>query len=375
MKPQGFAYKLMKTSGAARRGRFETPHGAIETPAFMAVGTRATVKSLVREELIALGARMILANAYHLYLRPGAEVIRELGGLHRFMNWSGPLLTDSGGFQVYSLSDLAKVSDEGVLFQSSIDGGVEHMFTPEVAVATQEALGPDVAMVLDQCPELPCSRETLETAVARTVSWAERSQEAHHRPDQALFAIVQGGLEADLREQCAKKLVDMDFPGYALGGLSVGESRPEMYGAVSAAEPWLPSDKPRYLMGVGAPEDLVESVARGIDLFDCVLPTRNARNGTLLTSRGKLVIKNARYQKDPLPPDPECECYTCRNYSRAYLRHLYLSKEILSAKLNTIHNLGYIFSLMSAMRNAIEADRFERFREQFHARRSAGEEE
>jgi len=363
-------FQVLAEDGSARAGRLLTPHGAVATPAFMPVGTQATVKALVREELLAVGAEMILANTYHLYLRPGVDVIRRLGGLHQFMNWSGPLLTDSGGFQVYSLAELRRVSDEGVFFRSHLDGGAEHFFTPELAVAAQEALGPDIAMVLDECPELPCSRDRLTAAVRRTLQWAERSKAVHARPDQALFAIVQGGLDPALRRECAEKLAALDFPGYAIGGLSVGESKAEMLIALEATAPWLPAAKPRYLMGVGAPEDLVEAVHRGLDLFDCVIPTRNARNGRLLTPRGNLAIKNARYAADPAPIDPECDCYTCRNFSRAYLRHLYLAKEILSAKLNTIHNLRYILTLMSAIRGAIMQGRWDRFREQFLERRA-----
>jgi queuine tRNA-ribosyltransferase len=347
----------------------------VETPAFMPVGTQATVKALTREDLLAVGAQMVLANTYHLYLRPGTEVIRSLGGLHRFMNWSGPILTDSGGFQVYSLSDLRRVSDDGVLFRSHLDGGAEHLFTPELAVRAQEDLGSDVVMVLDECPPLPSPPEKIAAAVKRTIAWAERSLAAHHRPDQGLFAIVQGGLDPVLRRECAQALAAMDFPGYAIGGLSVGESKQDMLTALEATTPWLPPAKPRYLMGVGADDDLIMAVDRGVDLFDCVLPTRNARNGTLLTPDGKLVIKNARYAADPLPPDPECDCYTCRHFSRAYLRHLYLAKEILSSRLNTIHNLRYTLSLMSAMRQAIEMGQWRRFREDFFARRRADDPE
>jgi len=366
--PKGFEFRLIATRGKARRARFTTPHGALETPAFMPVGTQATVKGLVREDLLALGARMVLANTYHLYLRPGVATVHKIGGLHKFMNWSGPILTDSGGFQVYSLADLRKISDEGVLFQSHIDGS-EHFFTPELVSLSQEKLGPDVAMVLDECPKLPATEEKLKQAVDRTIKWAARSAEAHSKKDQALFAIVQGGVDLVLRQECARALVDMDFPGYAVGGLSVGEDRSEMYNTIEVTEPWLPPQKPRYLMGVGDPVDLVESVHRGMDMFDCVMPTRNARNGTLLVPEGKLVIKNARYADDPAPVDPDCDCYTCRNYSRAYLRHLYNSKEILSAKLNSIHNLRYIFMLMHSIREALQKDRWEEFREDFYRQR------
>ncbi len=372
MSVHNFKFELIKTDGRARRGRFHTAHGPVETPVFMPVGTQATVKGLVREELIETGAQMILSNTYHLYLRPGAKIIKDLGGLHKFMNWQGPVLTDSGGFQVYSLAKLRKITDEGVAFQSHLDGS-SHMFTPELAVEVQEALGSDVAMVLDECPKLPCSEDELKEAVFRTILWARRSQDAHTRKDQALFGIVQGGLNEQMRTMCAKKLVEMDFPGYAIGGLSVGESREEMIEALNITEPHLPEDKPRYLMGVGAPKDLVEAVRLGTDMFDCVMPTRNARNGSLFTQSGKLVIKNSRYADDPLPVDPDCDCYTCRNYSRAYLRHLYLAKEILSAKLNTIHNLRYIDRLMYRMRKAVENGNFDGFYKDFYAREKAGD--
>jgi queuine tRNA-ribosyltransferase len=368
-------FSILAMDGQARRGRLTTPHGTVETPAFMPVGTQGTVKAVTREELLAVGAEMVLANTYHLFLRPGTELIKKLGGLHRFMNWSGPILTDSGGFQVYSLSDLRKISDQGVLFRSHLDGGAEHLFTPELAVRAQEDLGSDIAMVLDECPPLPSSREKIEAAVERTVAWAGRSRAAHAREDQALFAIVQGGLDPDLRRQCAASLAALDFPGYAIGGLSVGESKTDMLTALAATAPALPEAKPRYLMGVGAPDDLVGAVERGVDLFDCVLPTRIARNGALLTPAGRLAIKHARYADDPLPPDPECDCYTCRHYSRAYLRHLHLAKEILGSRLNTIHNLRYTLSLMSAMRRAVEDGQWRRFREDFFARWSAGDPE
>jgi queuine tRNA-ribosyltransferase len=370
--PRAFSYRLTATAGRARAGVFFTPHGPIETPAFMPVGTQATVKGLTREELLAVGARMVLANTYHLYLRPGVDPIARLGGLHRFMNWDGPILTDSGGFQVYSLADLREVSDDGVRFRSHLDGS-DFWFDPETAVDAQEKLGADVAMTLDECPPLPAAPAVLARAVDRTVNWAERSLRAHRRPDQALFAIVQGGLDPALRRRCAESLAGLGFPGYAVGGLSVGESRADRLAALEATLPYLPGDRPRYLMGVGAPEDLVEAVERGVALFDCVLPPRVARNGLLLVPEGKLTIKNARYAADSLAPEPGCDCYTCRNFSRAYLRHLYLAREILSARLNTIHNLRYIYRLMSRIREAIAADRWGRFREEFYARRSGSD--
>jgi queuine tRNA-ribosyltransferase len=340
----------------------------------MPVGTQATVKSLTREDLIGLGARMVLANTYHLYLRPGIDVIAELGGLHRFMNWERPILTDSGGFQVYSLAALRKVTDEGVVFRSHLDGS-EHQFTPEVALAAQEGLGSDVAMVLDEVPKLPADRETIARAVERTVHWAERSLAAKRREDQALFAIVQGGLEPDLRRDCARRLAALDFPGYAVGGLSVGESHGEMMKALEATTPELPETKPRYLMGVGAPLDLIEAIDRGVDMFDCVMPTRNARNGALFTSQGRLAIKNARYARDPQPVEPGCNCYTCRNYSRAYLRHLYLTREILGSRLNTVHNLSYIITLTLKGRAAIRGGFWDEFKQEISARFTDGADE
>jgi queuine tRNA-ribosyltransferase len=370
-----FTFTVLASDGAARLGRLATPHGPVDTPAFMPVGTQGTVKAVTREELLAVGAQMVLANTYHLFLRPGADLIGDLGGLHRFMNWSGPILTDSGGFQVFSLAGLRRVSDEGVLFRSHLDGGAEHLFTPELAVKVQEDLGADIAMVLDECPPLPSPPEKIQAAVARTLAWARRCQAAHQRPDQALFAIVQGGLIPELRRQCAAELAAMDFPGYAIGGLSVGESKPDLIAALEATAPALPVNKPRYLMGVGAPDDLVNAVERGIDLFDCVLPTRLARTGALLTPTGRIAIKHARFHDDPRPPDPACDCYTCRHYSRAYLRHLHLAHEILGPRLNTIHNLRYTLGLMSAMRRAIADGMWRRFRDDFFARWSAGDPE
>ncbi|HUT51770.1 MAG TPA: tRNA guanosine(34) transglycosylase Tgt [bacterium] len=361
-------FSVITSSGSARAGRLLTPHGAVETPVFMAVGTQGTVKAMLPEDLVAAGTSMVLANTYHLYLRPGVDLIAELGGLHRFMNWHGPILTDSGGFQVYSLADLREVRDDGVLFRSHLDGS-EHFFTPELVIRAQEKLGSDVAMVLDECPKLPSPHEAIARAVERTVCWAGQSREAARRPDQAVFAIVQGGLDQELREDCAKRLTALDFPGYAIGGLSVGESREDRIRTLEHTLPRLPEDRPRYLMGVGAPEDLVEAVARGADMFDCVMPTRNARNGNLMTASGRLVIKNARYARDPLPVEPGCDCYTCRNYSRAYLRHLYVAREILSSKLNTIHNLRYINTLMSRMREAVRGGVFDGFRDEFYRRR------
>ncbi|GAB6064202.1 tRNA guanosine(34) transglycosylase Tgt [Deferrisoma palaeochoriense] len=359
----------------ARRGRLHLAHGTVETPAFMPVGTQATVKAMTPEELEALGAEIILGNTYHLYLRPGCEVIRAFGGLHRFMHWDRPILTDSGGFQVFSLGPLRKVREEGVEFQSHLDGS-RHLLTPEKVVEIQEVLGSDVMMVLDECPPHTAERPYLEESLARTHRWAERSLGARTRPELALFAILQGGVDPELRRRSAEFLRELPFEGYALGGLSVGEGQELMLRTVEATTPFLPPDKPRYLMGVGTPEDIVEAVARGVDLFDCVLPTRTARNGLLFTSRGRLVIKHARFERDPRPPDETCGCYTCRNYSRAYLRHLYKSREILASRLNTLHNLHFYLDLMRRIREAIEEGSFARFREAFReawARRDASE--
>ncbi len=358
------------TTGA-RRGRLHLLHGTVETPAFMPVGTQATVKAMTPEEVRGLGAEMILGNTYHLYLRPGHEVIRELGGLHRFMNWPGPILTDSGGFQVFSLSPLRRILDHGVEFQSHLDGS-RHVLTPEKVVAIQEALGSDVMMCLDECPPFPCERAYLEESLERTHHWAVRSLEARTRPELALFAIVQGGVEPDLRRRSAEFLSAMPFDGLAIGGLSVGEGQERMLAAVEATVPHLPPDRPRYLMGVGTPLDIVEAVARGIDLFDCVLPTRTARNGLLFTSQGRVAIKHARFERDPRPLDENCGCYTCRNYSRAYLRHLYKSREILASRLHTLHNLYYYQNLMRRIRAAIEAGEYGRFVAEFREREAGG---
>jgi queuine tRNA-ribosyltransferase len=362
------SFEVRARDGRARLGRLETAHGPVDTPAFMPVGTQGTVKAMTPEELEALGAQCILGNTYHLWLRPGAEVIARLGGLHRFIGWSRAILTDSGGFQVYSLADLREVDDGGVTFRSHIDGSLQRL-TPEIAVAAQEALGADIAMAFDQCVRLPAAREELERAVARTTAWAERSLAAHRRKDQALFGIVQGGTERDLRERHIEELTRLPFHGFALGGLSVGESATEMYEAVAHAAPRLPEGRPRYLMGVGLPEDLVVCAGLGIDLFDCVIPTRNARNGQLFTSTGRLVIKNAIYREDERPLDPGCACPTCRRYSRAYLRHLYVSREILAMRLLTAHNLHFYLALMRRVREAIAAGTYARFRAEFLASR------
>ncbi|HSR29194.1 MAG TPA: tRNA guanosine(34) transglycosylase Tgt, partial [Anaerolineae bacterium] len=353
------------TSSHARLGRIVTPHGDIATPAFAPVGTQATVKALDPRDLHELGAELILSNTYHLYLRPGAEVVAEMGGLHRFMNWDGPILTDSGGFQVFSLSKTRKITDEGVEFRSHIDGS-RHLFTPEMVVRVQEQLGADIIMVLDECAE-PQDRAYNEQALARTHAWAERCRVAQIRSDQALFGIVQGGVFPDLRRQSAEFLKALDFPGYAIGGLSVGETKEQMVAMLDITTPLLPSAKPRYLMGVGAPEDLLEGVARGVDLFDCVLPTRLARNAGLFTQQGRINIRNARFERDTAPIEEGCPCFTCQNFSRAYLRHLFKAGELLAYRLASIHNLHFLLALMCDIRMAIANDRFLAFRDEFLA--------
>ncbi|TEB13075.1 Queuine tRNA-ribosyltransferase [Pelotomaculum sp. FP] len=351
-------------SCGARLGLLHTTHGTVETPIFMPVGTQAAVKTMTPEEVKEVGGRLILGNTYHLYLRPGQELIREAGGLHRFMNWDGPILTDSGGFQVFSLGPLRKISEEGVTFRSHIDGS-EHFFSPEKAVEVQEALGSDIAMVFDECAPYPCTHEYALEALKRTTRWARRCADTHRREDQALFGIVQGGAFADLRRQSALDLVELDFPGYAIGGLSVGEPKAVMYEMLDVTVGFLPPEKPRYLMGVGSPDCLVEGVVRGIDMFDCVLPTRIARNGTVLTHHGKLVVRNAEYARDFDPIDPTCDCYACRNYSRAYIRHLIKAGEVLGIRLTTIHNLRFIQRLMQEIRDAIRQGNILEYRDKF----------
>lgn len=348
----------------ARIGLLQTAHGTVETPIFMPVATQASVKTMTPEEVRQVGGRIILSNTYHLYLRPGHELIREGGGLHKFMNWDGPILTDSGGFQVFSLGPLRKISEEGVLFRSHIDGS-EHFFSPEKAVEVQEALGSDIAMVFDECAPYPCTYEYAVEALERTTRWAERCVKAHSREDQALFGIVQGSVFDDLRKRSALELVELDLPGYAIGGLSVGEPKELMYQMLDVTTDLLPSKKPRYLMGVGSPDCLVEGVVRGIDMFDCVLPTRIARNGTALTHQGKIVVRNAQYARDFNPIDPTCNCYACRNYSRAYIRHLIKAGEILGIRLTTIHNLHFIQRLMAEIRDAIREGELLAYRDNF----------
>lgn len=357
----------------ARRGTIHTRRGAIETPAFMPVGTQGTVKGMMPEQLKEIGSQIILGNTYHLYLRPGHERMARLGGLHKFMNWDRPILTDSGGFQVFSLGDLRKIDEDGVRFQSHLDGS-KHILTPELSIAIQEALGSDIMMVFDECIPHPSTREYISASTARSTRWAARCKAARTDESAALFGIVQGGMEEDLRQKSVEGLLEIGFDGYALGGLSVGEPAEVMYQVMDWSLPLLPQNNPRYVMGVGTPENLVEAVSRGADMFDCVMPTRNARNGVLFTSFGKISIKQARFIEDELPIDPECSCYVCRNYSRAYLRHLYQSNEILSSVLNTTHNLYYYLHLMKRMRDAISEGIFKTFREDFYRKRvSTGE--
>ncbi|RME50690.1 MAG: tRNA guanosine(34) transglycosylase Tgt [Deltaproteobacteria bacterium] len=361
-----FSFEILQRDpkGQARRGRLVTRHGTVETPVFMPVGTQGTVKAVKSEDLREAGAGIILGNTYHLYLRPGLEVIEQMGGLHRFMNWDRPILTDSGGFQIFSLKGLTRVEEEGVRFQSHLDGSY-HTFTPERVIEIEEALGTDIAMPLDLFTPYPANRQETERAVAMTTRWARRARKRVRRTP--LFGIVQGGMFPDLRLRSCQELCEIDFPGYAIGGLSVGEPKDLLYEMAEVTAQSLPAEKPRYLMGVGKPEDLVRCVALGIDMFDCVMPTRNARNGTLFTSRGTISIKQARYRTDPRPIDENCRCIACRNYSRAYLRHLYLSREILSAHLNTIHNLTHYCDLMATIRSAIAEGRFEAFYREFFA--------
>lgn len=363
-------YELMKTcqQTGARLGRLHTPHGTIETPVFMPVGTLATVKTLSPEELIEMGTSIILSNTYHLFLRPGHEIVREAGGLHGFMNWPHPILTDSGGFQVFSLSDRREITDEGVHFRSHLDG--EPLFlSPEKATSVQHALGADIIMAFDECPPYPAEKKAVEEAVLRTSRWAERCLQAHDHDDkQALFGIVQGGEYSDLRKESARTLTEMDFPGYAIGGLSVGEPKDVMYRVLEQTIPWLPERKPRYLMGVGSPDALFDGVIRGVDMFDCVLPTRIARNGTCMTSEGRLVIRNAKFRNDFGPLDPNCHCYTCRHYSRAYIRHLVKADEVFGIRLTTIHNVSFLIRLMEDIRDAIQHDRLQDYRDQFFTR-------
>ena len=368
----GFHFEVLKTDPTgARLGRLTTPHGVIETPAFMPVGTAATVKGLTQQALEELGAEIILANTYHLYLRPGHELIRQLGGLHAFMSWPHPILTDSGGFQVFSLADFRKVTDEGVRFRSHLDGS-EHFLSPELALDIQMALGADIIMVLDECIEAPADRARAGEAALRTLGWARRSRKhfASHgdAARQMLFGIVQGGTHADLRRENAAALMELDFPGYAIGGLAVGEPHNVTCEITAEVAVKLPHDRPRYLMGVGKPEQIVDYVALGVDMMDCVLPTRSARHGCLFTSQGRVLIKNAQYAKDTRPLDEACTCAVCRRYSRAYLRHLYLANELLASILNTHHNVHFYLDTMRKIREAIKFGNLARFRADLQAR-------
>jgi len=377
-----FSFRVMQTDGAARSGVMTTPHGTVETPAFMAVGTQGAVKGITHRDLEGAGSQILLSNTYHLYLRPGDDLIARRGGLHQFIGWTRPILTDSGGYQVFSLAQRRTIDENGARFKSHLDGS-SHMLTPEKAADIQAQLGSDIAMVLDECLAYPATIEGARTSMEMTARWAARARQRQMalrqapvpgvivtNPGQAQFGIVQGGVFPDLREESAKQTVEIGFEGYAIGGLSVGEPTPLMYDIVQRTTPHLPADRPRYLMGTGTPEDLVESVARGIDLFDCVLPTRNARNGQLFTSEGRLNIKNARYAEDDRPPDPECSCYTCRTCSRAYLRHLFNAGEINASTLNTLHNLHFYLDTMERIRKAIAFGRFESFRLAFLQRLS-----
>lgn len=352
-----FKYQVLKQHrhSSARLGQITTPHGTIDTPAFMPVGTLATVKALSPEDLELCGAQVILGNTYHLYLRPGHEIIRSLGGLHRFMNWNKPILTDSGGFQVFSLNQLNKVTEEGVTFKSHIDGST-HFFSPEQAMTVQQALGADIIMTFDEPMPYPAGKTDIATSLTLSTRWARRCKAVHREETQALFGIVQGGMFKDLRAQSVKQITDIGFSGYAIGGLSVGEDIETMHDIAAYTAPLLPREKPRYLMGVGTPQDLLAASGMGIDMFDCVMPTRNARNGSLFTNQGKVNIRNNRHKADASALDPACECYTCRNYSRAYLRHLFMADEILALRLNSIHNIAFYQNLMRNIRNAIRED-------------------
>ena len=359
--------KECKRTGA-RTGLLTTPHGVINTPVFMPVGTQATVKAMTPEELKKMGARIILGNTYHLYMRPGHKLVEKAGGLHRFMNWDRSILTDSGGFQVFSLADLRDISEEGVHFRSHIDGS-RHFISPEKAIEIQNALGSDIMMAFDECPPYPCEYSYAKESMNITARWAERCLKAHKNTErQALFGIIQGSVFKDLRRESAKQITSLGFPGYAVGGLSVGEPKDIMYQMLEEVVPLMPSDKPRYLMGVGSPDSIIEGVIRGIDMFDCVLQTRIARNGTAMTSRGRVVIRNAAYAEDFSPLDPECDCYTCTNYTRAYIRHLLKAGEILGLRLTTFHNLYFTMRLMDKIRGAIEGDYLPEFRDEFFAK-------
>jgi len=361
-----FGYKLLKkdSRSRARLGKLITASGEVDTPIFMPVGTQGTIKSLTIKQLKEIGVDILLANAYHLYLQPGEEIVRKMGGLHKFMSWDRPILTDSGGFQIYSLGVLQKVKEEGLHFKSHLDGS-RHFVSPEDAIEIQKALGSDIAMCLDECLPYPSDKEDVRHSLKLTLSWAKRCRDQMSDTEQALFGIVQGGIYQDLRTECIEKLQEIDFDGYAMGGLSVGEPKDIMYQMLEFCEPLFPEDRPRYVMGIGKPEDLFQCVSLGYDMFDCVMPTRNARNGCLFTSKGRIMIKNQKYAKDERPLDDDCKCYTCRNYSRAYLRHLFMAKEILSAVLNTYHNLYFYLDIMRKIRQSIDDNCFDIFKKKF----------
>jgi len=369
---QDMKFTLHQTDKLTRRGQLQFHRGTVETPTFMPVGTYGTVKAMTPEELIGIGAEMILGNTFHLMLRPGTEVIRKHGDLHDFMNWQGPILTDSGGFQVFSLGELRKITEQGVTFASPVNGDKVFM-GPEESMQVQRELGADVVMIFDECTPYPADEEQTRASMELSLRWAKRSKEAHADNPAALFGIVQGGMFTHLRDESLQGLLAIGFDGYAIGGLSVGEPKDDMIRILDHTTPQLPEDKPRYLMGVGRPEDIVESVRRGVDMFDCVLPTRNARNGHLFTRYGEVKIRNAQYRDDTRPLDAKCSCYTCQNYSRAYLRHLDKTGEILGARLNTIHNLYYYQELMRGLRNAIENQRLDRFVEEFYQLRHSNQ--
>lgn len=366
---QHFQTLHQDTNCRARTGLLTTPHGVICTPIFMPVGTAATVKAMRPHDLEAAGAQIILANTYHLYLRPGHRLVEQMGGLHSFMSWQKPILTDSGGFQVFSLAELRKITEEGVSFRSHIDGS-KHLLTPELSIAIQEALGADIIMSFDECPPADATRDYIEHSLELTTRWARRCKAAKTRSDQLLFGIVQGGRFTDLRKQSLESLQETGFDGYALGGLSVGEEKQVMYEIMDACSTFLPADHPRYIMGIGTPEDLVEAVWHGYDMFDCVMPSRNARNGMLFSNQGRINIKRQQYRDDQQPIDPECSCYVCQNFSRAYLRHLFRNGEILSSMLNTYHNIAWYLALMEKMRQAISNNRFTEFRKDFYQKQT-----
>jgi len=359
-------YELIKTckQTGARLGKIHTPHGSFDTPAFMPVGTQASVKGMSPDELKEINAGIILSNTYHLYLRPGHKLIEKAGGLHKFMSWDRPILTDSGGFQVFSLAENRKITEEGVTFKSHIDGS-RHLFTPEKAIEIENSLGADIIMAFDECIPYPADYDYAKQSLERTTRWLQRCVDAHERKDQGLFGIIQGGMYKDLRIQSAKEITAIDLPGYAIGGLSVGESKTDMYDMLDVTVPYMPKDKPRYLMGVGSPDYLINGVIKGIDMFDCVLPTRIGRNGTVMTSKGRLIVRDNKYAEDFTPMDDECDCYACKNFSKAYIRHLIKAKEMLGLRLTTWHNLNFLLGLMKKIREAIIEDRLGDFKVEF----------